>query len=144
MENIFYLIIAFSFCVKAQTEGIVKDSLTGLPTEFATIWIENENIGTTTEKDGTFSINVSLSKIIIVLVLDYGTKKLNFADRTNIILQPAVYEINEVVIVPRKNKNKIEIGRFKKSKIQQWSGSGLNPIIYAKFIKSNPEIRKHQ
>ena len=94
MENIFYLIIAFSFCVKAQTEGIVKDSLTGFPTEFATICIENENIGTTTEKDVTFSINVSLSKIIIVLVLDYGTKKLNFADRTNIILQPAVYEIN--------------------------------------------------
>ena len=128
---------------KSVNKSNRKRQLTGLPTEFATIWIENENIGTTTEKDVTFSINVSLSKIIIVLVLDYGTKKLNFADRTNIILQPAVYEINEVVIVPRKNKNKIEIGRFKKSKIQQWSGSGLNPIIYAKFIKSNPEIRKH-
>mgnify|MGYP001788184935 CR=1 FL=1 len=117
MKNIFYLIIAFSFCVKAQTEGIVKGSLTGLPTEFATIWIENENIRTTTDKDATFIINFSKSKIIIVLVSDFGTKKLNFADRTNIILQPAVYEINEVVIVPKKNKNKIEIGRFKKSKI---------------------------
>ena len=102
MKNVFYPIIAFSFCVKAQIEGIVKDSLTGLPTEFATIWIKNENIGTTTEKDGTFIINFSKSKIIIVSVLNYGTKKLNFADRINIILQPAVYEINEVVIVPRK------------------------------------------
>ena len=73
-----------------------------MPTEFATIWIKNENIRTTTEKDATFIINFSKSKIIIVLVLDYGTKKLNFADKTNNILQPAVYEINEVVIVPRK------------------------------------------
>ena len=114
-----------------------------MPTEFATIWIENENIGTTTEKDGTFSIDVSKSNKIIVSVLGYRTKKANLIEGKNILLQPIVYKLNEVLIVPRKNKNKIESVRFKKWKIQQWSEFGLNAFTCVKFIKSNPEIRKH-
>ena len=59
-EKRFLSLILFiaAFSLSAQVKGIVKDNSTGEPIPFVNIWVENENIGTTTEINGTFSINV--------------------------------------------------------------------------------------
>ena len=39
------LFLLFSFSISAQINGIVKDSLTKMPIQYANIWIENETNG---------------------------------------------------------------------------------------------------
>lgn len=60
----------------AQIRGVVKDSLTGQPIPYANIWVENENVATTSEEDGTFSIVVTKDKNLIFSALGYEKKKL--------------------------------------------------------------------
>lgn len=38
--------LLMSFCVSAQVKGVVKDSISGMPIPYATIFIENMNICT--------------------------------------------------------------------------------------------------
>ena len=58
------MLLLMSFCVSAQVKGVVKDSISGKPIPYATIFIENENTGTTTEIDGSFTLDVKEEKKI--------------------------------------------------------------------------------
>jgi CarboxypepD_reg-like domain len=50
-----FLVLVFLCCsLQAQIKGVVEDSLTGKPIPYVNIWVENENIGTTSEENGTF------------------------------------------------------------------------------------------
>ena len=53
------LFFLLSTALSAQIKGVVKDSITGKPIPFANIWVENENIGTTSKEDGTFEIKTA-------------------------------------------------------------------------------------
>ncbi len=78
------LLFLFSISLVAQTtrgiaernevKGIIKDSLTGKPISYVNIWVENENIGTTAEEDGSFSFALKGTKNIVFSALGYETK----------------------------------------------------------------------
>ena len=60
IEKRLFLLLVFITCsISAQIKGVVKDSLTGKPIPYVNIWVENENIGSTSEENGTFSINTT-------------------------------------------------------------------------------------
>ena len=63
------LFFLFSISLTAQTKGVVKDSLTGKSISYVNIWVENENIATTSEEDGTFHINATGNKNLIFSAL---------------------------------------------------------------------------
>ena len=46
----FFVLILISQFTFSQIRGVVKDSLTGNPIPYVNIWVENENIGTTSEE----------------------------------------------------------------------------------------------
>ena len=46
---IWMLLFAFQFSF-SQLKGVVKDSISGQPIPYVNIWVENENIGTTSEQ----------------------------------------------------------------------------------------------
>lgn len=54
-KRLFLALILVGFSLSAQIKGVVKDSLTGKPISFVNIWVENENIGSTSEKTELFS-----------------------------------------------------------------------------------------
>ena len=59
-DKIFFSVLFLtSISVWSQIKGIVKDSITRKAIPYVSIWVENENNGTTSEEDGTFSISVS-------------------------------------------------------------------------------------
>ena len=67
----FLVLILMHGFVSAQIRGVVKDSLTGTPIPYVSIWVENETIGTTSEEDGTFSLNTTPNKVLIFSALGY-------------------------------------------------------------------------
>ena len=74
MKTLFFLFVSFS--LTAQIRGVVKDSISGEPIPFVNIWVENETVGTTSEADGTFFLQASKEKNIVISVLGYERKTL--------------------------------------------------------------------
>lgn len=116
--NKFLVLIFISFSLSAQIRGVVKDSISGEPIPFVNIWVENETIGTTSEKNGGFSLDLKEEKGLVFSALGYETKKSSSKSEI-ILLKPKVFELKEVVVsIPKKTK-KIEIGVSKKDFIYQ-------------------------
>ena len=103
----FVLQLAFS-----QIKGILKDSISGKPIPYATISIENENLGTTSEENGTFIINeADKNKNLIFSVLGYNKKIVKAAKSIEVKLKPVAILLNEIFIpTTRLETKKEEIG----------------------------------
>lgn len=83
---------------RIEVNGIVKDSLTGQPIPYVNIWVENENVATTSEEDGTFSIAVNKDKNLIFSALGYEKKTLKATQAAKVFLNPKAFDLEEVVI----------------------------------------------
>ena len=92
---------------------MVKDSISGEPIPYVNIWVENETIGTTSETNGNFSLDIKEEKLLVFSALGYESKKSSSKNEI-ILLKPKVFELNEVVIEQPKFSKEIEIGNFSK------------------------------
>ena len=70
---LFFLVVS-QFAL-SQIKGVVKDSLSGEPIPYVNIWVENETIGTISEKDGSFVLATSSDKNIVFSILGYNKNK---------------------------------------------------------------------
>ena len=112
-KRLWLLLLLFSFYVSAQTKGIVIDSISKKPISFVNIWVENENIGTTTEENGTFVINAAESnKKLIFSALGFEKKTVKAANANEVQLNPIAYQLEEVVLSRRKQTKELEIGKI--------------------------------
>ena len=136
---IFFIVSQIAF---SQIKGVVKDSISGEPISYVNIWVENEMIGTTSEADGSFSLDVKEEKVLVFSALGYETKKISSKEET-IYLKAIAYELKEVVIESRKRTNKIKIGNFKKGDVKVFYGAGIQPTILAKKIEFTSEIANY-
>ncbi|MBV2196886.1 MAG: carboxypeptidase-like regulatory domain-containing protein [Flavobacterium sp.] len=133
---VFFLFLTFS--LSAQIRGVVKDSITGEPIPFVNIWVENETVGTTSESNGSFSLDIKEEKMLVFSALGYEVKKAS--SRTDIILlKPKVFELKEVVIEQPKFKNEIEVGNYETSGFR----IGLGNINSAVYFKPYDEMITH-
>lgn len=142
MRNQIALLLStlISITMTAQIKGVVKDSLSGVTVPFVNISVENENIGTTSEEDGSFVIHQSEEhKNLIFSALGYEKKKVNASKSQVVLLKPTVYELNEVMIDDRKNTSAVEIGITKNSIYQAFDNG---PRIDTKFFPYLPEYKK--
>lgn len=139
---IFLILTQFAF---SQIRGVVKDSISGEPIPYVNIWVENETIGTTSETNGSFSLDIKEEKLLVFSALGYESKKSSSKNEI-ILLKPKVFELNEVVVTLPKKTKEIEIGEAHKVHISQLSGN--KPWIYAKLFnydikyKETPFIKK--
>ena len=76
---IFFIVSQIAF---SQIKGVVKDSISGEPISYVNIWVENETIGTTSEADGSFSLDVKEEKVLVFSALGYETKKISSKEET--------------------------------------------------------------
>lgn len=138
MKVIFFLFFALS--LSAQTKGIVKDSITGQPIPYVSVWVENETIGTTAEENGEFTINTNdRNKNLVFSVLGYNRKVCKLSEAQSVLLSPSAYELVEVMIFNKKEKKQVEIGKTK-SVIQEAFDNG--PRMDAKFFPYHPDYKK--
>ena len=107
--NKFLVLFFISFSLSAQIRGVVKDSISGEPIPYVNIWVENETIGTTSEADGSFFLEASKEKNIVFSVLGYEKKTIKGSEISLVNLKPTTYELNEIVVLNKKQSKKIEI-----------------------------------
>ena len=125
----FFLIVSqFAF---SQIRGVVKDSISGEPIPFVNIWVDNETIGTTSEADGSFFLEASKQKNIVFSVLGYEKKTIKGSEISLVNLKPTTYELNEIVVLNKKQSKKIEIGNIKDAIFQSFDNG---PKVEAKFF----------
>ncbi len=128
-KRLWLLLLLFSFYVSAQTKGVVFDE-SGKPIPYVNIWVENENIGTTSEVDGSFTIEIKEEKILVFSVLGFQKRRVSSTISENVILTQQLFQLNEVLIEKPKNSKTDIIGNSKKINFSYWSGK--KPWIFAK------------
>ena len=132
MKNLFYILLLISYSLSAQIKGVVKDSITGKPIPYVNIWVQNENIGSTTEENGEFTINISdKNKKIIFSALGFEKKTIKVSEAVLVYLHPVEYQLEEVFISKRLESKQIEIGKTNNSTYQAFENG---PRIDTKFF----------
>lgn len=131
-ENAVWWMFLVSLSITAQIKGVVSDSISGKPIPYVNIWVANENIGTTSEENGVFTINDSdKNKKLIFSALGFEKKILIASKAQTVRLKPMAYELDEVVISKRKNTKIIEIGKTQNDIYQSFDNG---PRIDTKFF----------
>lgn len=139
MRKFLGLALLISVNLIAQTKGVVKDSLTGNPISYVSIWVENENIGTTSEENGEFAITISdKNKNLIFSALGFKKKTMKASEANEVSLVPTALDLPEVMISNRKDKKQMEIGR--RRGVAEAFDNG--PRMDAKFFPFLPEYKK--
>ncbi|MDD5149151.1 MAG: carboxypeptidase-like regulatory domain-containing protein [Flavobacterium sp.] len=140
MKKTLYFFLLFTCSISSQIKGVVKDSLTGKPIPYVNIWVENENVGSTSEENGTFNINTTVkNKSLIFSTLGYKKKIIKASESSEVNLTPIAYSLNEVVISKSIGTKEIEIGKTH-SEIFQAFDNG--PKIDTKYFPYFPAYKK--
>jgi TonB-linked SusC/RagA family outer membrane protein len=95
--------ILLSLAGLAQTgavQGVVKDAQTGNPIEGATISVKGKTGGTTTARDGSFSLNGAAGQTLLVSSIGYKRQEVAAGtEELTILLQPVSEALTDVVVV---------------------------------------------
>ena len=93
-----------------SASGIVKDSITGEPLQFVSVYFDGSTIGAMTDDNGTFTLqnNQGYTKLAAAS-LGYDTKFIDLKpgkknDNLEVLLKPTAFEISEVVVKPKREK----------------------------------------
>jgi hypothetical protein len=137
-KRIYLILFLISISASAQIKGIVVDE-NEKPIPYVNIWVENENIGTTSEENGTFFIDVSPSKNLIFSTLGFEKKIIKSAEAKIVHLKPIALQLEEVIIAKRYETKEKEIGQVE-NEIYQAFDNG--PRIDVKYFPYNPSYKK--
>lgn len=96
--------------VTTVISGTITDEA-GAPVGGATIQIKGKGTGTSSDRDGQFSIKATSNDILVVSFVGYNEKQVHVAGRNNIsvALQASRKELNEVVVVGYGTQKKIDV-----------------------------------
>ena len=127
----------------SQLMSVVIDSDTKEKIPFVNIWVENENIGTTSNLQGAFEIAIDTPKTIVFSAIGYEIKKIS-SDSIKAVVEliPKITELDEIIVTAKKQSEYLTIGDFKKSKVDAYFGSGSKPWIVARYFEYDPTYSK--
>jgi hypothetical protein len=109
-KRLLWVFILIGFSAFSQTKGIVVDEY-DKPIPYVNIWVENENIGTTSEEDGSFNIDTNdKNKNLFFSIIGFEKKTVKVAEASKVVLQSITNELDEVVIFNKKETKEIQIG----------------------------------
>ena len=137
-RKLLWVFVLIGISVSAQVKGIVVDE-NDKPISYVNIWVENENIGTTSEENGVFSINASVNKSLVFSALGYDKKTVRASEAQKVVLIVDAIKIDEVVIAKKYETKVIEIGKVKNETYQAFDNG---PRIDAKFFPYYVKYKK--
>lgn len=130
------ILLFFAQISFAQFSGIIKDSKTKEPISYVNIVVENQNIGTSANEGGIFSLPKLKSEDVVVFsAVGYKMLKIN-AEKfpETIYLEQQVIDLKEFTVIPRKGEKEFVLGKINKKEINSFfSNSGL-PNINGKYF----------
>jgi len=144
MKNyILIVLILFSNLAFCQIKAVIINSETEEKIPFVNIWVENENIGTTSNEKGEFYLNADNTKTIIFSAIGFENLKISSDLIISFIkLKPKTTQLSEIIIKAKKHTKELIIGKFKKSKINYYFGCGTKPWITARYFKYRSDYNK--
>ena len=126
----------------AELNGKITDSITGKPLEFAQISLERSSLGTTTNEEGNFRLDISSLKpddTLLIFYLGYEIRRLPvnlFSKSTiQILLKPIILQLQEVEVLGLTPE---EVIRRAVAAIP--SNYGKDPLILTAFIRSQKSV----
>lgn len=129
------LLLLSSNFIFSQLKGVIINSETKEKIPYVNIWVENLSIGTTSNEEGEFSLNVDNSKTILFSALGFETKKTKSNSIQMIVeLKPQITELKEIVVKSKKLTRQLGIGEFEQSKINHYFACGTTPWIAARYF----------
>jgi hypothetical protein len=136
--KLFFLL--FPCLLFSQTRGVVIDSL-GAPIPYVSIWVENENKATTSEENGSFSIQVSVDAKLIFSALGYETKTVLAANASKVVLKQTIFDLENVVVKKAKSTKIVEIGQVPNAILEAFD---TGPKMDAKFFPYQSKYKKNK
>ena len=127
---VFFLFLTIS--LTGQIKGVVKDSISGEPIPYVSIWIENKSTGTSSEENGTFTINSEETNRLQFSCLGYKDNTLNINAKGEYLLSPEIYQIREVEVIALKKTKKNKVGNSELSRTSHLQGA-IPQILAKKF-----------
>ena len=105
--KVLFLMMALSFAALSASaqnivvKGTVTDAADGTPIPYATIVVKGTSVWTTTENDGTYSLESPVNGVLSVSNLGYAETEVNVEGRTvvNIQLAPEFDSLSESVVI---------------------------------------------
>lgn len=143
----FYLQTFFLFITIqnfAQINAKVADSVSKKSLPYVNIWVENENIGTTSEENGAFVIsNNALNKTLILSCIGYEKKAMKLCENNQVFyLKETIQQLNEVVIESQKSTIFNTISTFNLEEATTGFGIQLAPWIVGRYFEYNKDYEK--
>lgn len=138
-NRLILLLLIITNSVFSQIKGVVVDEKNN-PIPYVNIWVEGENVGISTEENGTFTIHTNNENSnLIFLILGYEKKILAAKECKRVVLIESSVDLKEVVISKRLESKQKEIGKSDKY-ISEAFPNG--PKIDCKFFPFLSEYKK--
>ncbi|MDX9845598.1 MAG: carboxypeptidase-like regulatory domain-containing protein [Tenuifilaceae bacterium] len=124
----------------AQVRGVVLDAESQQPIPYANIAIEGKSYGTTSNLKGEFVITESPSSgRVVISAIGYSTALVDIDGKELVvILEPRQYQIDAVVVRPRRNRNELVVDKLSNDASNSFACNGY-AWINAKFFEPKPE-----
>ena len=150
----FSILIFMPGIIFSQISGIVMDKSSGYPLQYATVLVENEDFGTTSDFEGKFTLKEDLfNKTLVISAIGFITERVVANTRfLRIELKTKVYKMNDIFVTALKNKSEIPARRYHNDSIIDWycSRKGLCIIAGSQMnsLRSGPcfstELKKKE
>lgn len=134
---IFLFFIPISFF--SQVKGKVVDQ-NNQPIAYVSIFVKDEPIATTSDEDGTFFLPIKEEKILLFSVLGYEKATAKSSEVAIVKLKPTAIELNEVVVLNKKETKQVEVGL--PTSFSQAFENG--PKIDARFFPYDSKVKKNR
>ncbi|MDX9773033.1 MAG: TonB-dependent receptor [Bacteroidales bacterium] len=100
LVSVLFITLSVLYSQEFNVTGIVSDN-NGEPVPSATIQIKGTTIGTISEFNGSFSLNVKKGDILLISFVGYNQQEITVKDESklNVVLHEAVFGLNDIVVV---------------------------------------------
>jgi len=137
-KTLIFVLFGLTNVVFCQIKGKVVDEF-NQPVPYVNIWIQGENIATTSEENGEFTINATPDKSLLFSSLGFEKKVILAKDASLVKLQPTSYQLNEIAITKRRRNRRLEIGQIDNTALQSFDNG---PRIDVKFFPYHKSYSK--
>ena len=109
----------------SQISGIVMDKSSGYPLQYATILVENMDIGTTSDLEGKFKLPEDiLNKTLNISAIGFITERVVASTKfLRIELKTKVYRMNDIFVTALKNRSGILVRGYQGDSTKDWYSS---------------------
>lgn len=147
-----FLLIILFFQVNsafAQIESVLIDEKTEKAIPYASIYIKNSKIGTSSDFEGKFSISIDSVDTLMISSVGFNVLELPFTKiKDTLEMEYDIKQMSEIVVRPKREKSswfpkKYILGEVRNTffTINVWFGSGGNPAQLARFFEYKHQYR---